>query len=115
MTTTQIDTRSLGIQDIDALVKSGEMKPAFALGVVEERIAKRKRENKPQILRVVQFRNSLAAQLGAPPMPEPLYQKKATQMAALPTDPEALAKALLAAGVDSSALVAQITKLAASK
>lgn len=71
-----IDIHSLGIEGIAASVQSGMLSMDAAFGIVDARINKRTTSKRPQILRVVQYRNELARALGKQEIAEPVYANK---------------------------------------
>lgn len=112
------DYAHLGIEEIKAAVSDGSMPAATALAVLDARIAKRQAAGKALIPKIVEYRNTLASQLGQPTMPAPAYPKskpasvEAASSTSVPASgtPADIADQLIASGVDIAQLIVELTK-----
>ena len=75
---------NMGIVEFDAEIKAGRMTADQVLAVLDARIAKRARDGKKPIAKVIEYRNSLAG--GTPALPVPTYAKPVASATGLPTD-----------------------------
>jgi hypothetical protein len=83
---------SMGVSDFAAAIAAGTMTKHDVLKVLDARIAKRQRDGKLPIAKVIQYRNELAAESNAvlgtqlPAIPVPTYAKPVATTTGLPTD-----------------------------
>lgn len=106
--------QAMGIRELEQLVYDQKLRVDQAFDIVEARCAKRDAEKRPQVARVVYYRNVLARSLGKPERQVPNYIAKVSTPATLSftdtNDIEAMADQIKATGVEIPTLMAALAK-----